>query len=171
MQRRSSRSLLIIIALTLFFVTLLVGAIAFKPRPLLIWNASDSVRIGLYFVDKRQPKIGEIAVIAPSDWVRLYASERGYLPADVWLLKPVFAVEGSMVCRLGHFIFVDGKLVVRAKNFDRNQRLLPVWKGCRTLKIDEVFVLAHPKNSFDSRYFGPINRRQVIGTAFRVAFD
>lgn len=165
MRGLNSRRVLLIMALALFSATLLVVALALKPLPLLIWNASDSVPVGLYFVRKQQPTSGEIAVIAPPDWVRLYASSRGYLPADVWLLKPVFAMSGSVVCRLGTHVFVDGKLVARARKFDSQQRALPAWKGCHILKSEEFFVLAKPKNSFDSRYFGPINRDQVVGTA------
>ena len=134
----------------------------------IIWNASDSVPIGWYWVEKSQPKIGEIAVVRPPDWVRLYASSRGYLPDKVWLLKPVFANSGAVVCRFGIYIFVDGKLVARAKKSDRQQRFLPVRKGCRTLKAHEVFLLAKPKNSFDGRYFGPISSDLIIGTAVRV---
>lgn len=161
----NSRHMLTIMALALFAATVLVTAIALKPLPLLIWNASDSVPVGLYLVRKHQPQIGEIAVIAPPDWVRLYASSRGYLPVDVWLLKPVFATSSSVVCRFGTHVFVDGKPVARAKKFDSQRRILPVWNGCRTLKSDEIFVLAKLKNSFDSRYFGPINRDQVVSTA------
>ena len=165
MRPLTSRHVLTIMASALFFATLLVVAMALKPLPLLIWNASDSVPVGLYLVRKRQPAIGEIAVIVPPDWVQLYASSRGYLPVDVWLLKPVIAMSGSVVCRVGTYVFVDGKLVARARKFDKQQRILPVWNGCRTLEPEEVFVLAKPKNSFDSRYFGPINRGQMIGTA------
>ena len=165
MRVLTSRRVLIVMAAALFFATLLVAAMALKPPPLLIWNASDSVPVGLYLVRKRQPTLGEIAVIAPSDWFRLYASLRDYLPADVWLLKPVFATSGSLICRVGHHVFVDGKHVARAQKRDSQNRFLPVWKGCRTLKSEEILVLAKPKNSFDSRYFGPINRDQIVGTA------
>ena len=168
MRRNSSRRLLMLIAVALFIATLLVAVTAFKPVPLIIWNASNSVPIGWYWVEKRQPEIGEIAVVRPSDWVRLYASSRGYLPEDVRLLKPIFAKSGALVCRFRVYIFVDGKLVARAKKLDRRHRFLPVWKGCHTLKSDEVFLLAKPRNSFDSRYFGPINSDLIIGTAVRV---
>jgi type IV secretory pathway protease TraF len=168
MGQNSSRTWLIVMAVALFFATLLVATIAFKPLPLLIWNASESVPIGWYWVEKRQPKVGEIAVVRPSDWVRLYASSRGYLPEKIWLLKPVSAESGAVVCRFGIFVFVDGNLVVRAKKFDSQKRILPVWKGCRTFKSGEVFLLAKPKYSFDSRYFGPVKRDLIIGTAVRL---
>lgn len=165
MRAPTSRRVLIIMTVALFFATLLIAAVALKPLPLLVWNASDSVPIGFYWLRKREPEIDDIAVILPPDWIQLYASSRGYLPDRVWLLKPVFAVSGSVTCRFGKYVFVDGFLVARAKILDGDNRLLPVWKGCRTLKSDEVFVLANPKNSFDSRYFGPISRGQVAGTA------
>jgi type IV secretory pathway protease TraF len=140
-----------------------------NPVPLLIWNASESVPIGWYHVTKRQPVIDEIAVIKPAEWVEIYASARSYLPLQTPLLKPVRAIERSVVCRVGRYIFIDGKLAAKAKYLDTMHRMLPVWKGCRTLKFDEIFVLGLHRDSFDSRYFGPINRTQVLGIAVRAA--
>jgi type IV secretory pathway protease TraF len=77
--------------------------------------------------------------------------------------------EPSTHCRFGRYVFIDGKLVAKAKYLDTNHRMLPVWKGCRTLKSDAIFVLGQHRDSFDSRYFGPISRNQVLGTAVRAA--
>ena len=143
--------------------------LAFKPlagpSPFIIWNASESVPIGWYFVSKRQPENGEIAVIKPSEWVQMYAAQRGYLPSNVWLLKPIFASHPSVICRFGKHVLVDGKHVAKARHFDRKRRLLPTWKGCKTLEPDTVFVLGRHPDSFDSRYFGSVNRAQIAGTA------
>jgi type IV secretory pathway protease TraF len=165
MTKRTPKQGLFVLSLSLAAGTFLVAAIALKPIPGLIWNASASVPTGPYIVQMRQPNLREIAVIRPVDWVRLYASSRGYLPENVWLLKPIFAMRASTVCRFGKYIFVNGKLVAKAKIWDSQHRHLPVWKGCHTLKSDEVFVLARPQDSFDSRYFGPVNRGRVVGTA------
>jgi type IV secretory pathway protease TraF len=156
------------------YVTVLAAAgIAFlaakplvNPVPLLIWNASESVPIGWYVVAKRQPMIGEIAVIKPVDWVQIYASSRGYLPKNVWLLKPIFATNPSIICRFGSYVFVNGKYVAKVKIVDKLHRVLPVWKGCKALRSTQYFVLGHHRDSFDGRYFGPIEQRQVVGTAF-----
>ena len=139
------------------------------PLPLLIWNASESVPIGWYFVAKRQPKIGEIAVIKPTDWVQIYASRRGYLLQNVWLLKPLFASHPSIICRFGSHVFVDGKHGAKAKIADKMRRVLPVWKGCKALSSTQYFVIGRHRDSFDSRYFGPIENDQVVGTAFPVS--
>jgi type IV secretory pathway protease TraF len=138
------------------------------PEPLLIWNASDSVPVGWYFVTKRPPKVGEITVIKPPDWVHLYASERGYLPQNAWLLKPIYAAHPSIICRFGSHVFVDGKYVAKAKIKDRKRRLLPVWKGCKHLGTSQYFVLGVRTGSFDSRYFGPVHADQAIGIAKRL---
>jgi type IV secretory pathway protease TraF len=140
-----------------------------NPVPLVIWNASESVPIGWYFVAEHQPKIGEIAVIKPVDWVQIYASSRGYLPQDVWLLKPIFAVHPSIICRFGSHVFVNGKHVAKAKIKDKMHRGLPVWKGCKALSSTQYFVLGRHRDSFDSRYFGPVEKRQVVGTAFSLS--
>jgi type IV secretory pathway protease TraF len=153
-------------AMTAVSITFLVLKPLLNPVPLVIWNASASVPIGWYFVAKRQPKIGEIAVIKPADWVQIYASSRGYLPKNVWLLKPIFAVRPSIICRFGPYVFVDGKQVAKAKSVDKVHRDLPVWKGCIALSSTQYFVLGRHRDSFDSRYFGHVEQNQVVGTAF-----
>jgi type IV secretory pathway protease TraF len=135
------------------------------PLPLVIWNASESIPVGWYFVAKRQPIIGEIAVIKPAEWVQIFTSSRGYLPQNVWLLKPIFASHPSIICRFASHVFVDGKHVAKAKIKDKMHRLLPVWKGCKALTSTQYFVLGRHRDSFDSRYFGPIEKHQVVGTA------
>ncbi len=150
-------------------LTFLAAKPVINPSPILIWNASESVPIGWYFVSKRRPKTGEIAVIRPAEWVQIYASNRGYLPQEVLLLKPIFATQSSITCRFGSYVFVDGKHVATAKIIDQKHRPLPVWKGCKALKPSQFLVLGGHRNSFDSRYFGPIEQSQVIGTAFPLA--
>jgi type IV secretory pathway protease TraF len=162
---------LVLINIALLFAVAAVIAIWLIPRPLLIWNASKSVPIGLYWVEHRTPKLHEIAVVKLNGWPKLYASSRGYLPVNVWLLKPIAALSPAIVCRFGRYVFIDGKLVAHAKLFDRQRRILPRWKGCQSLKSDDVFLIARPKDSFDSRYFGSVKLSQVIGVAHRLRFS
>ena len=170
MTQSPNRNQLVLIAITLLIAIALVLITWLSPRQFVIWNASKSVPIGWYLVENRAPKIHEIAVVKLEDWPQLYAAERGYLPENVWLLKPVMALFPSMVCRFGNYIFIDGKLVAKAKNIDRQHRILPRWKGCHVLKSDELFIIARPRGSFDSRYFGSIKLSQVAGVARRLRF-
>jgi len=156
----------IVLAMTAIGLVFLAAKPFINPLPLVIWNASESVPIGWYVIAKRQPMIGEIAVIKPADWVQLYASSRGYLPQNVWLLKPIYAIHPSIICRFGLHIFVNGKQVAKAMIADKMHRVLPVWEGCKLLKPTQYFVLGRHRDSFDSRYFGPIEKHQVVGIAF-----
>ena len=107
MSQFSNRNQLVFIATTLLIAIALVLVIWLSPRPFIIWNASKSVPIGWYYVEHRQPKLHEIAVAKLDDWPQRFASERGYLPEKVWLLKPVAAMFPAVVSRLGNHVFVD----------------------------------------------------------------
>jgi conjugative transfer signal peptidase TraF len=153
---------------TLAMASFALAAVCWKPlaqpAPLIVWNASDSISKGFYWVEKRAPEINEFAVLKPPPWAAIIADQRGYLPKNAWLLKPVVASE-RIVCRFGNTVFVDGFVVAKALKRDKSGRALPVWKGCKLLRENEVLVLSKHRDSFDSRYFGPVSARLIIGTA------
>ena len=165
MARKSSKKVFSLLASALLIAILLVTVTALNPLPRFIWNASKSVPIGLYWIEYRQPNLVEIAILKPPEWVQLIADERNYLPNFAWLLKPVVATNGAIICRFGRLIFVDGKLVARAHLHDKLGRHLLSWKGCKVLSGGQVFLLSKHRDSFDSRYFGPVDTALIIGTA------
>lgn len=133
----------------------------------LLWNASPSVPEGLYLVSAAgRLRPGDMIVTTLPPEVRTLAAERRYLPADVPLIKPVAGLPGQTVCRSGAVVSIDGKPLAMALTRDRQRRTLPTWIGCRKILSDEVFLMnpAVP-DSFDGRYFGPIDRRLIIGRA------
>jgi conjugative transfer signal peptidase TraF len=143
----------------------LMAPLAIPRRPLLIWNASPSVPVGLYRVTPDPPRVGDLVVLRlPPDMAALAASRR-YLPRSVYLLKPVAAVAGDLVCRFGAQLFVRGRYAADAAFADHDGNPMPVWQGCRTLRAGEVFVLADHPSSFDSRYFGPLDSTAIVGSA------
>ena len=43
-------------------------------------------------------------------------------------------------------------------------RDMPMKKGCFVLKVDEYLLISPDvQNGFDSRYFGPVSRENIIG--------
>ena len=136
--------------------------------PVLLWNASASVPIGFYRLASRPPLRGALAVIRLPDPFRTLAETRGYLRARTLLIKPVAAGGGDIVCRDGLVITINGRAVAHGKAADALGRPLPVWSGCVILSADRVFVLSEDPDSFDSRYFGPVERHHVLGTAVPV---
>jgi conjugative transfer signal peptidase TraF len=142
------------------------------PTPRLLWNASPSVPIGLYWVDVgTMPRNGDLAAIMPPPTVAGFLAERGYLPLGLPLIKEIAAVAGQVVCRFGHTITVDGVTAATARSYDRSGRPLPSWQGCRTLGDDEFFILnAARQDSLDGRYFGPFPADSIVGVATPFTF-
>jgi len=146
----------------------LIGASAVvRSDPLVVWNASASVPVGFYAITPiARPEVGDLVAVRPPEPLDRWLVENGYLGPDTSLLKRVTAVPGSEVCRLGTTIIIDGDAVAEAQLRDRLGRPLPVWRGCRTLRDGEVFLLNadHP-GSLDGRYFGPLHAVTIIGRA------
>lgn len=139
---------------------------AVNPAPRLVWNASASAPIGFWRIDPgaRLHDDDMVLVHTPGS-VRQLAAKRHYLPANVPLLKRVVARDGSKVCALGPAIFIDGRLVAMRKKVDRQGRPLPSWHGCERLRQGRLFLLMDHPDSFDGRYFGPVDEASVIGKA------
>ena len=148
-------------------VTAVSTSLVWPPRPALIWNASASSPIGLYHVTA-PGSVGPGATVlawAPAP-ARRIASDRGYLPANVPLVKHVAGARGDRVCASGEALFLNGGFVALRRTEDGLGRPLPSWDGCRLLLRGELFLLAPgAADSFDGRYFGITQPADVIGRA------
>jgi conjugative transfer signal peptidase TraF len=138
--------------------------------PLYIWNASNSVPIGLYRVQPAtRLALTELVAVQPPDLLAAFLDLNGYLPIGVPMLKRVLALPGQMVCRNGLTITVDGIEVGDAQERDGRGRPLPVWHGCRVIADGDVFVMNwQSADSLDGRYFGPLPASAVVGRAVPV---
>ncbi len=132
-----------------------------------IWNASESVPIGLY----RLRPIGKLVVtdlvaVRPPELLATFLSERSYLPLGAPMLKRVLALPGQTVCRDGSTITVDKIESGMARERDSRGRLLPIWHGCRVVADGEVFLMNwQSANSLDGRYFGVLPMTAIVARA------
>jgi len=135
---------------------------------LVLINETLSLPRGLYV---RRPgenvQRGATAASVQPDSARAYLASLG-APPDMLLLKRVAAVDGDVVCREGERVFTPAG-EARVLGQDRRGAVLSAWAGCRRLEADEVFLLGEAAESFDSRYFGPVNRRELRGVFTAVA--
>lgn len=160
---RQLRTSIPILILTAALVVLL--SLSPAHRPLLIWNASPSVPTGLYRLDTIRPRRKDIvAVLLPLATGKL-AAERRYLPLAALLLKPVVALAGDRVCRVGHHVSINGSWRAAAALTDAKGRPMPTWSGCHQLRVGALFVLGTRADSFDSRYFGSLPPDAIVGRA------
>lgn len=138
-----------------------------------IYNASPSMPLGWYRLGSAsQISIGDIVLIPlPAPYLSL-AAQRHYLPAGVPLLKPVAALAPQWVCRVNNRLLIDGQDVTRLQEKDTAGRALEGWRGCRQLREGEMFVISNQRSdSFDSRYFGPLRVRNILGKAVPVRVE
>lgn len=132
-----------------------------------VYNASASVPIGWYAVeDAAAVGVGDIVVVHPPARAEQLLIERGYIAANVPLLKRVAAQAGTLVCRSGDMIVIGKTIVGTARKADALGRPLPRWNGCWELRSGQVFLFNHDApGSFDGRYLGPTPARDIIGKA------
>jgi conjugative transfer signal peptidase TraF len=142
-------------------------AVGPKPTPRFVWNASESVPIGLYGVQPGRPIIvTDLVVAVPPEPLATFLAEGGYLLRSLPLIKRILGLPEQIVCRKDRTITVDGTATGEAREHDRRGRLLPAWQGCRALRQGEVFVMNWDEPApLDSRYFGPLPLTAIIGRA------
>jgi conjugative transfer signal peptidase TraF len=141
-----------------------------RTTPRYIWNASNSVPIGLYRVQPAtQLTVTELVAVQPPDLLAAFLDLNGYLPIGVPMLKRVLALPGQTVCRNGLTVVVDGIDIGDARERDGRGRPLPAWHGCRVIAEGDVFVMNwQSEDSLDGRYFGPLPASAVMGKAMPV---
>lgn len=164
-------------AATLLTMSAALAAVLFtaeaRPTTRYIWNASDSVPVGLYRVMPiRELFVTELVAVHAPEPLAAFLDEAGYLPHGVPMLKRVLALPGQTACRHGEVITIDNIEMGRAHQHDSRSRRLPVWQGCHVIADNEVFLMNwQSANSLDGRYFGVLPATAIIGVAKPVWTD
>ena len=140
------------------------GQIVFPPRPVLLYNPSESAAIGWYKLTTVETlNLGDqVAAYAP-EWARKLADERGYLPYDYPLIKTVWAVEGDEVCYRKSSVSVPKYPDIVRLEQDVLGRDMPLKSGCYVLKSGEFMLLSPDVQAgSDRRYFGRLGNENII---------
>ncbi|MEJ5976601.1 S26 family signal peptidase [Novosphingobium sp. PS1R-30] len=154
------------LAPSLLAFALLAVPLAAHPSPVLLWNVTTSVPTGLYgLAGTAAIERGDLVAAHLPGRVRALAAERRYVPASVPVIKRVAGVPGDLVCGMSAQVTVNGAPVASRRQRDAAGRLLPHWHGCERLLPGRVFLLGDAPDSFDGRYFGPIESAGVLGEA------
>lgn len=131
--------------------------------PVMLLNTSPSEPIGLYRRIWAAPAPGRLIAFQPPPQGRAYRRKIQARPARGSILKTIVAGEGAKVCA-GARLSVDGRVLGPIAARDRAGRVLPHWRGCRRLAAGEYLVFSDRiPNSFDSRYYGPVRRGEILG--------
>ena len=158
-----SRWLLLVASLTAIAVTIACGFASH-----LIWNATPSLPLGLYWLSRgalaTAAKPGTLVAFGVPDAVRDLVRERRYLPAGALLVKRIVAEPGDRVCTQGSTFTVNGDALGAILTEDTAGRPLPHYDGCGAVPDGWLFVASHYAKSFDSRTFGPLPAGAIRGT-------
>jgi conjugative transfer signal peptidase TraF len=146
----------------------LLGGWAILPsvvgQRVIVINTSPSVAPGLYVRCAGPPAVGRIVDFRIPFLARPYVRGRTGCDGNDWyILKPIVAGPGDRVDTTGSSLIINGHPIsLMPPAHDSAGRRLPVWRDSRVLAPDEFFVFsARIPNSFDSRCYGPIPRRDI----------
>jgi len=84
-------------------------------------------------------------------------------------MKQAAAIPGDDVCIQDHQVYINHQATVTIVDNYAPGKPLPHIQFCRTLAQGEYWLQSdHVANSFDSRYFGPVNQTAIIAKAVPV---
>ena len=85
---------------------------------------------------------------------------RGYLKEKQYLLKEIKGLEGQKYHTVNDLAYVDDKYIGQIFKVDSQNRPLPRFLGEHTIPKGYFLPIADNRpNSYDGRYFGPINKK------------
>ncbi len=141
---------------------------AFTKLPIkLLYNPSPSAPVGFYAIEARSNfAVGDFVASNLPIAAEKLAVGRGYLPNKTPVLKTIVATAGDEICIRIRSVLINELPVAEIQKVDRLGRPMPVEIGCYRLQTGEYFLLSTAiKNSFDSRYFGPVVEDNILGVA------
>jgi conjugative transfer signal peptidase TraF len=158
---------------TLAAAAAVLSSVGERSVPWYLWNASQSVPIGLYRLRPAgRLAVTELVAVRPTEPTATFLADGNYLPRNVPMLKRVLALPGQTVCRELLIITVDQIAMGVARERDTRGRPLPVWQGCRVVADGEVFLMNwQSADSLDGRYFGLLPANAILGRAEPVCND
>ena len=135
-------------------------------------NLTPSLPLGVYLLTGGPIENGTLVAVCLPEAAGREGLRRGYLRPGSCLggfspvLKRVGAGPGETVTVTAAGVFVGGvPLQEEAPETDRWGRLLtPLPPGTYTLSSGEAWLYTPARQSWDSRYFGPVPRQAVLGT-------
>ena len=139
--------------------------IAFPPKPVLLYNPSESAPVGWYKLRPKDTLKNDVMVAAYApETARRLAHARDYLPYDYPLIKTIWAEPGAYICIQNNRVRAPNRADIYQLSQDGLGRDMPKLSGCFTLGNDEYFLISKDVQAgFDSRYFGPVSRENILG--------
>lgn len=151
----------------LLFVAMAAFAFYFTQRYTIAFNGaeSDCLHARVFLIDKWDRDFTNDSIVA----FRMQVDNGIHPIGTVWV-KKVAAMPGQTVLVSHDAVTVDAKSYPLSTNYiysklNKNPDDL---KQSWSLNNDEVFMIGETLTSFDSRFWGPINKSDVVGVAYAI---
>ena len=141
----------------------LLASAQLADRDCVIYNHTPSAPVGFYLRVADRPHLGAFVTVNAAAVAPQQARLRHYTDPRDRFIKRVAAVGGDQVCARDGSIFINGAIAAVRLDQRRVDLPLPEWHGCIRLAADQFFLLGDTPQSFDSRYWGPVNSSTVEG--------
>lgn len=130
------------------------------------YQVTPSMPKGFYFIKPVQNiKHNDIVIFYPPPKALHFLSQNHLIPHSGLLMKYVFAVPGDKICKHNYAIWINSHYIAPVYQLKN----LPNKQFCRVLKNNEYLLMSTNVNrSFDGRYFGPVNKKDIIGVGMRM---
>jgi conjugative transfer signal peptidase TraF len=129
----------------------------------LLYNHTPSVPVGFYVRTNAPITRGAFVTVRAADVAPAAARVRGFEGPRDRFIKRIAAVAGDRVCAEGDALTINDGPAVPRRAHDSAGAPLQRWNGCRALLEHEVLLLGDAEQSFDGRYWGPIEWNLVEG--------
>lgn len=112
---------------------------------------------------------GDNVVFIPNEQTQDYILAREWLPKDIPLLKKIVGVPGDFLCTKAQNVYINEQWIGKVYQTDGKGNALPIFSFCGKIPKDNYFMqgVANP-HSFDSRYYGLVNKSQIMSKAVKL---
>lgn len=160
------KSPLVILAVTIFIVILFLFV-----KDSIVINTSSSIPMGIYSIKPiiAPLKQHDLVALCLNNSDQDFGLSRGYIHTgsrcngSTPLLKSIIAIPGDNVTLTNKDIIVNGRVYsLPTQKYDSQHRTLPSWPRGSYKNTQRFWVIGtNSKNSWDSRFFGPIPLAQI----------
>ena len=98
----------------------------------------------------------------PDEFANLVSAKN--LPA----IKEIVGIEGDRLEVVGRSFFCNGKSIGKAKQYSLEGERIEHFKESTVIPGGKLFVVGHHKDSLDSKYFGFLDKRDVLAIAYPI---
>jgi len=121
---------------------------------------------GIYIKKEIPSKLacGQILLFKIPEHVKDLVFQRGWFLSNLnfFMTKPIAALEGDVILISKNRLFINNKYFGQVKNNDKKGLPLPQISNHFKIPKNKIFVASMKDDSFDSRYFGLIDKKNVL---------